>query len=206
MGRTKPIDYSKTIIYKIKCNDELVLDFYVGHTTCFKSRKCMHKQAVETSKLKIYETIRANGHWNNWTMVEIEVYPCKSSTEARIREQYWIDELQAKLNVYKAYRSEEEKKTYHIQYHKDHAEELIATSSQYYQDHIEKYKAYQAQYHKDNAEKLIATSSQYNKEHIEKYKAYQAQYHKDNAEKLKAYQVQYRQKCKEQNKLKSENK
>jgi hypothetical protein len=110
MGRTKPTDYSKLVIYKIRCLDENITDFYVGSTTCFKSRKSHHKYSVENSKLKIYETIRANGSWENWSMVEIELYPCNSSTEARIREEYWRVELQSTLNSQRAYRSDEELK------------------------------------------------------------------------------------------------
>ena len=38
-----PIDYSKTIIYKIVCNDTNITDCYVGHTTDFTRRKQLHK-------------------------------------------------------------------------------------------------------------------------------------------------------------------
>ncbi len=37
------IDYSKTIIYKIVCNDLTITDCYVGSTTDFKTRKAAHK-------------------------------------------------------------------------------------------------------------------------------------------------------------------
>ena len=39
----KEIDYSKTVIYKIVCNDLNVKDVYVGHTTDFTKRKASHK-------------------------------------------------------------------------------------------------------------------------------------------------------------------
>jgi hypothetical protein len=38
-------------------------------------------------KLKIYDVIRQNGGWNNWSMVEIAKYCCQDVTEARIKEQ-----------------------------------------------------------------------------------------------------------------------
>ena len=38
-----PIDYSKTIIYKIVCNDTNITDCYVGHTTDITRRKAHHK-------------------------------------------------------------------------------------------------------------------------------------------------------------------
>jgi len=42
MPRT-PIDYSKSIIYKICCNDINIIDIYIGSTTNFITRKAEHK-------------------------------------------------------------------------------------------------------------------------------------------------------------------
>jgi hypothetical protein len=94
------IDYSNTIIYKIYCIDETIKDIYVGHTTHFIQRKYQHKVSSNESKnvLKIYKTIRENGGWDNWSMVEIATYNCKNSTEARIKEQLHYEELNASLN------------------------------------------------------------------------------------------------------------
>ena len=94
------IDYSNTIIYKIYCNDDRITDIYVGHTTHFIQRKYQHKVSSNesTNVLKIYKTIRENGGWDNWSMVEIATYNCKNSTEARIKEQIHYEELHASLN------------------------------------------------------------------------------------------------------------
>ena len=165
MGR-KPSDYTKTIIYKIICNDELVLDFYVGHTTNYPKRKCNHKSEVETNKAKLYEMIRTNGGWENWRMVEVEVYPCNSSVEAKIREEYWRETLQATMNTYRAYLTEEKAK-------------------QYYYDNADKLKAKQRQYYQNNTEKVLAYQKQYQQEHADKIKDYNTQYHAKNAEKRK---------------------
>ena len=82
------IDYSQTIIYKIYCKDATITDVYIGHTTNFIKRKYQHKICCNgNTKLKIYETIRSNGGWENWDMVEIAKYNCKDATEARIKEQ-----------------------------------------------------------------------------------------------------------------------
>ena len=96
------IDYSNTIIYKINCNDETINDVYVGHTTNFTKRKYLHKYSCANldNKLKIYDTIRKNGGWDNWNMCEIAIYNCKNKTEARIKEQQHYDELKANLNIY----------------------------------------------------------------------------------------------------------
>jgi hypothetical protein len=88
----KPIDYSKTIMYKIACKDLEVTDEYVGHTTDFDKRKNSHKTNSKTkSTKKVYNTIQQNGGWENWTMVEIGKFPCKDSKEAKAGERHWIE-------------------------------------------------------------------------------------------------------------------
>ena len=100
----KDMDYSKTIIYKLVCNDLNIKDVYVGHTTNFIKRKANHKKSCNSinSKgynLKVYQTIRGNGGFENWTMVEIEKYPCNDINEACARERYYYELLNAKLNT-----------------------------------------------------------------------------------------------------------
>ena len=77
----KQIDHSKTVIYKIVCRDLSVTSCYVGSTTDFICRKNMHNRTCKNIKykyhhLKVYETIRNNGGWDNWIMLEVEKYPC----------------------------------------------------------------------------------------------------------------------------------
>jgi hypothetical protein len=94
------IDYSNTIIYKIYCKDSYITDVYIGHTTNFTKRKYHHKTCCNNlnNKLKIYNTIRENGGWENWNMTEIEKYNCKNSTDARIKEQEHYVFFKATLN------------------------------------------------------------------------------------------------------------
>ena len=39
--------------------------------------------------------IRENEGWNNWSMIEIEKYPCNDKNEACARERYWYELLNA---------------------------------------------------------------------------------------------------------------
>ncbi len=98
----KDIDYSKTVIYKIVCKDLNIKDCYVGTTTNFIKRKCNHKERCdvnhEKGHYKLYKTIRDNGGWENWTMLEIEKFPCIDGNESRTRERYFIELLNANLN------------------------------------------------------------------------------------------------------------
>jgi hypothetical protein len=99
------IDYLKLVIYKIVCNDLNVKDVYIGSTTNFIKRKTSHKNATMNEKhpkhnAKKYQFIKNNGGWDNFTMLEIEKYPCVDGNEARLRERYWFEQLQATLNTY----------------------------------------------------------------------------------------------------------
>lgn len=99
-----PIDYTRTIIYKLVCKDTKIKDCYVGATTDFTKRKYAHKHCCinENSKdynLNVYQFIRANNGWNNWDMIMIEEYnTCKNKLESDTRERYWIEILGAILN------------------------------------------------------------------------------------------------------------
>ena len=99
------IDYSNTIIYKIYCKDSSIKDMYVGHTTNFTKRKYHHKVSsnIITNKSKIYKTIRDNGGWDNWDMIEIAKYDCKDATEARIKEHEHYKLLNSSLNTASPY-------------------------------------------------------------------------------------------------------
>ena len=97
------INYQNTIIYKIVCNDLNVNDLYVGSTTEFTKRKYKHKfnclnSKIDNCKFKVYDFIRDHGNWDNWSMIEVEKYPCNDGNEARSRERYWIETLKATLN------------------------------------------------------------------------------------------------------------
>jgi hypothetical protein len=98
----KPIDYSKTIIYKIEHNVDKSL-CYVGSTIDFTVRKSMHKTACVNPNnphhnTKIYIMIRENGGWNSFQMLEIKKFPCNDSNEARAEEERCRVELNANLN------------------------------------------------------------------------------------------------------------
>jgi len=111
------INYNNTIIYKIICKDINIKDIYVGHTTSFKDRKREHKSRINKNyKFKIYETIRNNGGWDNWEMIEIEKYPCKDSNEARTREKYHCELLKSNLNMYSPVIDIEKLKSYRKDY------------------------------------------------------------------------------------------
>ena len=98
-----PINYSNGIIYKLCCNDATITDIYIGSTTSFRARKAEHKHCCTTPSNKEYnylkyQTIRAHGGWNNWSMIEIEKYEATDKHDLQKRERYWIETLKPSLN------------------------------------------------------------------------------------------------------------
>ena len=101
------------IIYKIVCDD--LPDFiYVGSTSDFNYRKRKHKEVCnrETSKhyhIKLYTTIKDNGGWENWRMIEISKRPNVTKREAEAIEEEYRVELKANLNERRAFIHEDDK-------------------------------------------------------------------------------------------------
>ena len=107
-------DYSKTIIYVIRCNDHTISDEYIGSTTNFTKRKNCHKtrccnEKQEKHHFKLYQIMKENGGWDNWSMIQLEEYPCENKRQAETREEYWRTERQAQLNMRKAFLTDEER-------------------------------------------------------------------------------------------------
>lgn len=94
------ISYANTSIYKICCKNKNVKDCYVGHTIHFETRKYQHMLSSKNVKnnLKVYKIIRKNGGWANWEMMEIAKYNCIGLTDARKKEQFHYEELNANMN------------------------------------------------------------------------------------------------------------
>ena len=98
----EPIDYSKAQIYKLCCRDPEITDIYIGSTTNMTQRLARHRAAGQNPGPKyhyrVYQFIRENGGFDNWTMLLIEDYPCQSSQQLARREGELIQALNAKLN------------------------------------------------------------------------------------------------------------
>ena len=134
------INYENTIIYKIVCKDLNIKDVYVGSTTNFTNRKRDHKKCCINATdrhfhQKNYEIMRNNGGWDNWEMIEIEKFSCKDSNEARSRERYWYEQLNANLNSQRPLTTVEERKNEVKQkcklYYEANKEKVIAQASKH---------------------------------------------------------------------------
>jgi hypothetical protein len=176
------IDYQNTIIYKIVCNDLAITDCYVGHTINFIKRKWAHKSSCTNENgnynLKIYKTIRDNGGWDNWSMIEIEKYACNDKNEALARERYWLEELNAKMNIVVPSRTIKE-------YYEVNKEKMIKYNKEYRELNKDKIKDYQKNYHKNYYEVNRDKKREYYEANSEKIIERSKTYYEVNSEKIK---------------------
>lgn len=166
-----PIDYSKTIIYKLCCNDINITEIYIGSTTDFKARKNHHKSNCNNEKCKIYNSkvyqfIRDNGNWDNWNMIEVERYNAIDSNDAKKKERYWIETLKSSLNSEIPSRTKKEWEEDNIEYQKkyyiENKEIFNEKAKKYYENNIEKINRKHNEYYEINKIKI----QEYQKEKI----------------------------------------
>ena len=182
----QPIDYSKTIIYKICCKDINITDIYIGHTTDFIRRKSQHKFACnnptdKSYKLYVYQFIRDSGGFDNWNMIEIEKYNCIDRLEASKRERHWVEELKSTLNKQMPSRTPKEARQYYKEQNKD---KLLEKQKEYYIENKDKLIEKQKEYRENNKDKINeicicdVCNCNYSKSHKARHE--QSQKHQDN--------------------------
>ena len=186
-----PIDYSRTLIYKIEHieNESLV---YVGHTTNWDKRKGQHKYSSNNEKSKeynrkLYQMIRNSGGWINFKMIEIMKYPCNDKREAEKREDELMKELQANMNTYNSYITEENRKDYLKEYRQVNKEKI----KEKYTNNKEKFQEKRKQYNQKNKDHQKEYNKQYREENNEELKEYERTYYKKNKDKKKEYKRNY---------------
>jgi hypothetical protein len=166
--------------YKIVC-DDLPEHVYVGSTMAFANRKYKHKGNCNNENrkdynLKIYQTIRDNGGWDNWRMVCIhqEDVDNKRQTE-QIEEDYRV-ELNGNMNMRRAFRSEEQKKEYNKEYVK-----------KYRENNKEYYKEYLKEWREQNKESIIEKKKEYYETNKEQLDEKNKEYYEDNKKHILEY-------------------
>jgi hypothetical protein len=145
------------VIYKICCKDENITDCYVGSSCSIRSREYNHKRCCNNEKdskynFPVYRYIRDNGGWGNWSFIIIEKYPCEDKTELLIRERYWFEKLNAKLNSCYPYRSEEERKQ---KYYEENKQEIREKQKVYQQDNKVKIAQQKKEWYEVNKKKIL---------------------------------------------------
>lgn len=189
-----PIDYSKTIMYKLVCRDLSVKELYCGATTNWDNRKGTHKNRCTNENnnkyhYKVYQYIRANGGWDNWNMILVEVYPCKTQLESLTRERYWTDTLDAKLNTNIQGQTKQE-------WTEKNKEQVANLKKKWYEKNREEILEKQKDYHIIHKEKINKRSNDFynnnKKEQLEKMKV---KYEKNKEQILEKLKEKYTCEC-----------
>ena len=154
------------VVYKLKCNDPNIKEFYIGSSVNMKQRIANHKSDCNNTNsigynFKVYKFIRNNGGFENWefeTLLEVEVI---SKKELRLKyERPYQLELLPQLNSQLEGRTIEE-------WYEDNKEEILKKQKKWREDNKETI----LEYHKERYEKnkeTIKEKYENNKEEIAK--------------------------------------
>ena len=190
---TKPNSIKDYIFYKIFCVDKSVELSYIGSTADWKQRNRSHKhdcnnQNSRAYNYKVYKTIRENGGWGNFKMVEIGKQEQLTPQQAKQIEEKYRVELNADMNDCRCFLTEEEKQEQKKEWRENNPD-------------------YNKNWRKNNKEHIQEQKKEWyknNKEHIKKYnqtesrKALQKEYNQTDEAKAsqKARSKKYRDKKK----------
>jgi hypothetical protein len=161
------------IFYKIISLDNSVDLCYVGSTANWKARNYSHKSDCYNENTtnynnKIYKTIRENGGWNNFKMIQLGTREQLTNRQAeQIEEEYRV-ELKANMNTRRCYRSEEQIKEYHEEYYEKNKDKFKEQHQKYYEENTDKFKEQHQKYYQENKDKLIEYSKNYREENRDK--------------------------------------
>jgi len=178
-------------MYKILPKNATLDYCYIGHTNNFAFRKQQHKApCIDTSHskahIKLYETIRNNGGWDEWEMIELEKFNDKTKLEARIREQELIKEHSANLNMLSAYITEDErqanKKAITEKFRTENKEYLAEQTKKYKEEHKEVIAEQMKKYRAENKEKISQKKKEYKENNKEKHQEWQKAWREKNKE------------------------
>ena len=206
----KASDYSKGFIYKFVCNDINVLSTYTGSSTDWVKRKSNHKTCCNVEgndkyNLHIYQVMRANNGWDNWTMLKICDFPCDSKFELEVEERRHMELLGSDMNKaiptrtikeYNDSHKDEQKKYYQI-----NKASIDKKNRNYAINHKEEIVQYKKEYYLSNEDKNSTKRQEYRDSHKEEKKLTDKQYRKDNRDEINARQRELRKEINQQAKL-----
>ena len=165
-------DYNKSCIYMLRHNDDTKLEnIYIGSTTNFKGRKHQHKYNCcnpnnERYNNKKYQYIRDNGGWEEWKMIWLEDYPCKTLRELQLREDQVMIQYENRINKNRASRTYKE-------YYEDNKEQILKKVNEYREQNKQIINEKKKKWYEDNKDKITEQKKDYrekNKEQIAEHK------------------------------------
>ena len=103
-------NYANTLIYKIKCKDQSVPDFYLGYSTfpLIHVAKMFQVRCKNDNKWPVCEFVRKNGGFENWVFERLDSKPCTTSLEAHTELRKHFDASPPSLNKHLPTRTNKE--------------------------------------------------------------------------------------------------
>ena len=100
------VDWSNTVLYKLRSNNLLINDEYVGKSGDFTARQANHKSKCNNNNnsseyeyhFKVCVFIRENGGYDDWHFEILETANLEDEKAAATLERYWIETLKPTLN------------------------------------------------------------------------------------------------------------
>ena len=176
--------YNNSCIYKISKHNFI----YIGSTCNFKKRMIQHKSACNNIKsksynLKIYQTIRLNGGWDEFEKVVVQNVCCENRNELREIEGEFIKNI-GTMNSQISGRSQKK-------YRDDNREIILKYQKKYRKNNKDKILEKNKKYRKKNKDKILEKKKKYYKDNRAKIAEYRKQYYKNNKDKVKQKSKQY---------------
>ena len=158
------------VVYKLRCLDLSIKEFYVGSSFNIKDRMKGHKYNCNNPNskkynLKVYKYIRANQGWENWTYEILEECDVEDKEELELcYEDTWIVNLNPQLNCIRARRTQkeyrEDNKEKIKEYNKEWWEKNKEKMKEYYQQNKEQLAEYHKKYREENKERISQKSKE----------------------------------------------
>ena len=155
-------------VYKLVCNDVRFNEIYIGSTKNINQRKRSHKcscNIISNPKynLPVYKYIRQTGGFENWSIIELEKVEYTRKPELKIRERYFIEQLNSKLNSSIPTRSK-------LEWESDNKEYLTEWHKNYKEENKDNIKKENKQYYLENKDTINKRNKEYDDSHKEQIK------------------------------------
>ncbi len=174
---------SKTgYIYMLVCSDVNIKGTYVGSTRDERQRLRSHKSVCNNENDKnnqyVYQYIRQNGGWLNWSMIRLEQIQYNDRAELHARERHWIEQKHSELNKVIPTRT-------HQEYNETHKSEILEKSKEYYEEHKEQILEKSKEYYEEHKEHKLEKIKEYYEANKSEIKEKSKEYYETNKAKIK---------------------
>lgn len=171
--------------YKIVCLDKDLDLCYVGSTSNWKERQRNHKSNCNNEKRKqynskLYQTIRENGGWESFKMIQIGTREQLKLRDAEAIEEEYRQELRTNMNTNRCFTTKEQKqeqlKECIKNYRQNNKERIKESSKEWRDNNKERCKEYCKEWRQNNQEYIKEQNKNYKQENKERIKEWNKNY------------------------------